>query len=83
MSGGSGLLATAGFAFGAMFAVRITFESVGDRQLARCKADPAQRGRVTDRGLWRYTRHPHYFGDWVAWFPQRAHLPSHGPEDVR
>ncbi|MCL4683794.1 DUF1295 domain-containing protein [Myxococcota bacterium] len=83
MSGGSVLLATAGFAFGAMFAVGIPFESVGDRQLARCKANPAQRGRVIDRGLWRYPRHPRCCGDCVAWFPQRAPLPSHRPEDVR
>jgi steroid 5-alpha reductase family enzyme len=51
-----------------LFAVGLTFESVGDWQLARFKADPAQRGRVMDRGLWRYTRHPNYFGDCVAWW---------------
>ncbi len=39
------------------------FESVGDAQLARFKADPAHRGVIMDRGLWRYTRHPNYFGD--------------------
>jgi len=42
------------------------FESVGDLQLARFKADPANAGRVMDRGLWRYTRHPNYFGDALA-----------------
>ncbi|HET9694975.1 MAG TPA: DUF1295 domain-containing protein, partial [Steroidobacteraceae bacterium] len=38
-----------------------SFETVGDWQLARFKADPANAGRVMDRGLWRYTRHPNYF----------------------
>jgi steroid 5-alpha reductase family enzyme len=41
---------------------------VGDAQLARFKSDPAHRGRVMDRGLWRYTRHPNYFGDALVWW---------------
>lgn len=41
----------------------IVFESVGDAQLARFKANPANHGTVLDTGLWRYTRHPNYFGD--------------------
>ncbi|MEX2205301.1 MAG: DUF1295 domain-containing protein [Myxococcota bacterium] len=48
--------------------VGLFFESVGDAQLARFKADPANAGRVLDRGLWRYTRHPNYFGDCVVWW---------------
>lgn len=44
------------------------FETVGDWQLARFKADPANRGRVMDRGLWRYTRHPNYFGECLIWW---------------
>jgi steroid 5-alpha reductase family enzyme len=48
--------------------IGLTFESVGDLQLARFKADPASKGRVMDRGLWRYTRHPNYFGDAVVWW---------------
>lgn len=44
------------------------FEAVGDWQLARFKADPANAGKVMDRGLWRYTRHPNYFGDFLAWW---------------
>jgi steroid 5-alpha reductase family enzyme len=44
------------------------FESVGDWQLARFKADPGNSGRVMDRGLWRYTRHPNYFGDFLVWW---------------
>jgi steroid 5-alpha reductase family enzyme len=51
-----------------LFAVGFAFEAVGDWQLARFKADPANRGRVMDRGLWRYTRHPNYFGDAVLWW---------------
>lgn len=44
------------------------FEWVGDVQLARFCADPAHRGQVMDRGLWRYTRHPNYFGDACIWW---------------
>ena len=44
------------------------FEAVGDLQLRRFKADPANHGRVMDAGLWRYTRHPNYFGDAVMWW---------------
>jgi steroid 5-alpha reductase family enzyme len=44
------------------------FETVGDWQLARFRADPANRGQVMDRGLWRYTRHPNYFGDACVWW---------------
>ncbi len=44
------------------------FETFGDWQLAKFIADPANRGRVLDRGLWRYTRHPNYFGDFCVWW---------------
>jgi steroid 5-alpha reductase family enzyme len=44
------------------------FEAVGDAQLARFKADPAHRGQVMDKGLWRYTRHPNYFGEFCLWW---------------
>lgn len=46
----------------------VAFEGVGDLQLARFKADPSNRGKVMDRGLWRYTRHPNYFGDFLVWW---------------
>ncbi len=46
----------------------VLFESLGDLQLARFKADPANKGKIMDRGLWRYTRHPNYFGDFVTWW---------------
>jgi len=51
-----------------LFAVGFAFEVVGDHQLERFKADPANRGQVMDRGLWRYTRHPNYFGDATLWW---------------
>jgi steroid 5-alpha reductase family enzyme len=44
------------------------FESVGDLQLVRFKADPANKGKVMRGGLWRYTRHPNYFGDATVWW---------------
>jgi steroid 5-alpha reductase family enzyme len=52
----------------AVWSVGFIFESVGDWQLARFKADPANRGKVMDSGLWRYTRHPNYFGDALVWW---------------
>jgi len=52
----------------AMFLVGLFFESVGDLQLARFRADPGNRGKVMRTGLWRYTRHPNYFGDAVVWW---------------
>jgi steroid 5-alpha reductase family enzyme len=51
-----------------IFAVGFTFEAAGDHQLARFKVDPANHGKVLDRGLWRYTRHPNYFGDATLWW---------------
>jgi len=58
--GSVGVLAWVGVA---LWVVGVLFEGVGDAQLERFKRDPASRGRVMDRGLWRYTRHPNYFGD--------------------
>ena len=52
----------------AVWLVGLFFEAVGDVQLARFKADPANAGKVMDRGLWRYTRHPNYFGDACVWW---------------
>lgn len=51
-----------------VWAVGFLFESLGDFQLARFRADPASKGQVMDRGLWRYTRHPNYFGDATMWW---------------
>jgi len=52
----------------AVWLVGLVFESVGDLQLARFKADPGNASSVMDRGLWRYTRHPNYFGDFCVWW---------------
>ena len=52
----------------ALWLAGFLFETIGDRQMARFKSDPANRGKVMDRGLWRYTRHPNYFGDACVWF---------------
>lgn len=48
--------------------VGLLFESVGDAQLVAFKADPANAGKVLNTGLWRYTRHPNYFGDACVWW---------------
>jgi len=52
----------------AVFAVGLFFETVGDLQLTAFKQDPDNKGQVMDRGLWRYTRHPNYFGDVTVWW---------------
>jgi steroid 5-alpha reductase family enzyme len=61
----AGPLAIAG---AVLFAIGFFFESTGDWQLYRFKADPAHKGQVMDRGLWHYTRHPNYFGDFCMWW---------------
>lgn len=48
--------------------IGLTFEVVGDAQLARFKANADNSGAVMDKGLWRYTRHPNYFGDATMWW---------------
>ena len=50
-----------------IFAVGITFETVGDWQLRVFKADPVNKGKLMTRGLWALTRHPNYFGDATVW----------------
>jgi len=51
-----------------VWGVGFLFEAVGDWQLARFKANPANRGKVMERGLWAYTRHPNYFGNCCIWW---------------
>ena len=51
-----------------VFGVGVAFETIGDAQLARFKADPANKGTIMDRGLWAWTRHPNYFGDAAVWW---------------
>lgn len=46
----------------------IFFEAIGDAQMARFRSDPKNAGQVMDRGLWRYTRHPNYFGEVCVWW---------------
>ena len=48
--------------------IGFSFEAGGDFQLALFKADPANKGKVMDKGFWRYTRHPNYFGDSAVWW---------------
>lgn len=52
----------------AVWLIGLAFESIGDAQLAAFKKDPANKGQVMNRGLWRYTRHPNYFGDATVWW---------------
>jgi steroid 5-alpha reductase family enzyme len=51
-----------------LWGIGFFFEAVGDFQLARFSRDPASKGKVLDTGLWRYTRHPNYFGDACVWW---------------
>jgi steroid 5-alpha reductase family enzyme len=60
-----GVVAVAGIA---LWAVGLSFEAAGDAQMSAFKTDPTNHGKVMDRGLWRYTRHPNYFGDFCVWW---------------
>jgi steroid 5-alpha reductase family enzyme len=51
-----------------LWVIGLFFETVGDWQLTKFKANSDNRGRVLDTGLWRYTRHPNYFGDCLVWW---------------
>jgi len=51
-----------------LFTIGFLFEAIGDWQMRAFKADSANKGRLMDRGLWRYTRHPNYFGESVLWW---------------
>ncbi|MEQ1872156.1 MAG: DUF1295 domain-containing protein [Ilumatobacteraceae bacterium] len=53
---------------GAVYLIGLFFEVVGDAQLTRFRKDPANAGTVMNKGLWRYTRHPNYFGDACVWW---------------
>jgi steroid 5-alpha reductase family enzyme len=52
----------------AVWLLSVIGEAIADRQLARFRADPANRGRTCREGLWRYSRHPNYFFEWLHWF---------------
>lgn len=51
-----------------LWAIGFFFESVGDAQLVRFRANPESKGKVLNTGVWRYTRHPNYFGDSAQWW---------------
>jgi len=51
-----------------VFLVSVAGEAIADRQLAGFRADPANRGKTCRTGLWRYSRHPNYFFEWVHWW---------------
>ena len=52
----------------ALWLIGFGFEAIGDLQLTLFRVDPANKGKVMDRGLWAYTRHPNYFGDALLWW---------------
>lgn len=52
----------------ALWATGMCFEAIGDIQLSRFKSNPANRGKVLDSGLWRFSRHPNYFGNFAIWW---------------
>ena len=60
-----GLLDYAGVAF---WMVGMVFESIGDLQLSRFRSNPENKGKVLNTGLWRFTRHPNYFGNFMLWW---------------
>lgn len=51
-----------------VWAIGFYFEAMGDWQLTRFKAEPANKGKLFTGGVWRYTRHPNYFGDAAQWW---------------
>ena len=51
-----------------LWVIGFFFEAFGDLQLKRFKSNPANKGKVLDKGVWRYTRHPNYFGDSMQWW---------------
>jgi steroid 5-alpha reductase family enzyme len=57
---------------------QVVFESVGDFQLVKFKGDPSNAGKVLQSGLWRYTRHPNYFGDACTWWGLYLIAADHG-----
>jgi steroid 5-alpha reductase family enzyme len=65
--GGSGDLGALEFFGMGLFAIGLAFETIGDFQLARFKANPENKGVLMTRGVWSWTRHPNYFGDACVW----------------
>ncbi len=67
-SGTPAAIGPLGWAGAALWLTGMVFEVVGDAQLKAFRANPANQGKVLDTGLWRYTRHPNYFGDTCVWW---------------
>jgi len=65
---GGGDLGIIDYAGIALWVVGMFFETVGDLQLYRFRKDPQNKGKVLDTGLWRYSRHPNYFGNFTIWW---------------
>jgi steroid 5-alpha reductase family enzyme len=65
---GGGSIGVLGWIGAAVWVVGFVFEAGGDWQMNAFRNDPANKGKVMDRGLWRYTRHPNYFGDATQWW---------------
>jgi steroid 5-alpha reductase family enzyme len=65
---GRGAIGALDVAGAALWLLGFLFEAGGDWQLARFKAQPANHGKVMDRGFWRLTRHPNYFGEFCTWW---------------
>ncbi len=55
------------FGGAAIWLIAVIGESTADYQLKKFKADPANKGKICDRGLWYYSRHPNYFFEWLIW----------------
>ncbi|MDE2361314.1 MAG: DUF1295 domain-containing protein [Hyphomicrobiales bacterium] len=56
----------------AIFAIAIAGESAADAQMAAFRANPENRGRICDKGLWAWSRHPNYFFEWLGWLAYPA-----------
>lgn len=61
----------------AFWAIGLFFEAVGDWQLMQFKKDKSNKGKVMNKGLWKYTRHPNYFGDSMVWWGFFIYTLSH------
>jgi len=68
MLAGAPVLGALDYAGIALAGMGLLFEALADFQLARFRADPANRGKVLDRGLWGVSRHPNYFGEALMWW---------------
>ena len=58
----------------AIWLIALSGEGIADRQLARFRSDPSSTGGICEQGLWRYSRHPNYFFEWLHWFAYSGHV---------